>query len=270
MILFTPKAWSLLRRLLTLAKEEMDEWEIHGYGRIEVVSPNLAIVDELAMPEQVASSTFIETDADQYTAWQRKHFELSGKVTDDQIEAINAEQAKWRFWWHSHGSMHASYSSTDWDQLKEFAESFGMFFGAVFTTDMSSKAYVAYCQPAAVAVEWGKCDLFVPADKETEERAEEMFRAVTKKEVAAFKKWDSTKGVGNKATVPFGDDGEEFEGRGCVTCLGLLVRELEQHPVGSGGSAVVAVFLCYVCDQEESLCVCNADTFAIEGVGALQ
>ena len=256
----------------------MNEWEIHGYGRIEVISPNIAVVDELAMPEQTASSAFIETDAEQYTGWQREHFKLSGKLTDEQIAAVNAEQDKWRFWWHSHGSMHAAYSTTDWDQLKQFAESFGLFFGAVFTTDMSSKAYVAYCQPAAVAVEWGKCELFVPADDEIKEQAKEMFTAVTKKKEPAvypfYQQKEKRKEVVRHQS-PFGDAGdpeEEFEKRGCVTCCGLLTRELEQIPIGNGGSsAMVAVFICYVCDQEESRCVCEGNfSIVAEGIGALQ
>jgi hypothetical protein len=288
MIYFTPRAWSLVRAVLQLADTEMNGWEVQGYGRIEVISPRVAIVDDIAMPEQIASASFIETDAEQYTAWQREHFKLSGGMSDAEIEAVNTEQDKWRFWWHYHGSMTASYSNTDWEQLKQFAESYGLFFGAVFDNKMNSKAYAAYCQPAMVAVEWGNCELFLPDEPGIDERAKEMFAAVTKKSYTSspviWKGGDGRKEAGGTPVAPLasgsksgnangsgatpsGDDVDDsddvdesglfgYASRGCFTCMGLLQRWEVSVMQPDGSSTFQIEFVCDDCDLGEDICSC--------------
>lgn len=270
MLYFTANCWAKLRLLLSLAQTKLNNYEIHGMGAVTVVDSGMVLCDDIDMPEQEASSAHITSASEQIATWRAERFALKKGMTDVEIEIANAETQRWRLWWHSHNSMTASYSTTDYDTLRDLSEEAGWMLGLVVNNKFETESYIAYRDPLAFTVKIGEIALWAPPSVELEAEADLLIERVTKKS------YPVAMTTGYKAYFP--GNGTSSAERDCPLCdkpLALCTCDIGRvtmevcHKCLDYMQKVNGIDVCCGCWVVQELCQCTPlgddDASSVEG-----
>lgn len=153
MLKITPEAYSKLQNIFDHMKENMNNREVQGFGKVEVIDGGAVLVD-VDLPKQEAESAHISTKVADLVEWRASRFQLKPGMTPEEIAAADAELKSWKVWWHTHpfGSNTPTYSSTDHATLEDLAEESGWFIGVVFNEELGNTVYACYSRPISTGV----------------------------------------------------------------------------------------------------------------------
>lgn len=144
--------------------------EVMGLGRVEIVDGIFYVRDIIIPPHEVTGGT---------VEWR-----------PEMMKQVLAEMAKegqvlgdWRLWWHSHGTMQTSPSSTDTDNLAMLADEIGDWtIGIVTNSNHSYKAWMEGRNPIRFSISDLKVAIEgAPEDEEIMKSVTEMMKGVTVK-----------------------------------------------------------------------------------------
>jgi hypothetical protein len=254
MVVFTWEVWQQLRAILEHVKDKYGGREVQGWGRVRV-EDDVPVCYEIAIPKQEVSHASVDTSPDDLILWQSSRFNLRPKMGKEEIAAVDEEMKQWRLWWHSHGSMTASFSSTDVETLKDLAEATGDYFlGTVINEGMDANAYLAVSRPFLHYVGLGAASYYLPDMEGLAKEVEGMLEG--KLDVKAYSYTPTTHRVPNKGVIGGVVPADASEA--CWMCFGPAMKRGES-------------ILCAECEKEETFCDCanNDDLDDLMWAGSL-